>query len=139
MRDDIHALLAADPTLLGYLTGGVHSAGTVGEISRQNTPAAYDANLELLPCALVKGEAETPVTGPYNEAGAAYVVVIFYQRAAADQIDPALDRAYTLLHNQKLGGTWRVWHVGDLLDQEDQALAARMHTSRYQCVRLRSS
>jgi hypothetical protein len=138
MRDAIHTLLAADSTLLGYLTGGVHNAGTVGEISRQNTPAAYDANQELLPCALVKGEVDTPVTGPYDDAGAAYFVVILYQRAGADQIDLALNRVYTLLHNQKLGGTWRVWNVGDLLDQEDQALAARMHTSRYQCIRLRS-
>jgi hypothetical protein len=138
MRDSIHTVLAADSTLLGYLTGGVHNAGTVGEISRQNTPAAYDANLELLPCALVKGEVDTPAIGPYDDASSTYVVVIFYQRAATDQIDPALNRAYTLLHNQKLGGTWRVWNVGDLLDQEDQALAARMHTSRYQCIRLRS-
>ena len=138
MRDAIHTLLAADSTLLGYLVGGIYNAGEVGEISRQNTAAAFDANNELQPCALVKGEVETPVTGPYNDAAAAYVVVIFYQRAGAGQIDLALERVYTLLHNQKLSGTWRVWHAGDLRDQEDQALEARMHVSRYQCIRLRT-
>jgi hypothetical protein len=138
MRDAIHTLLAADTTLLSYLTGGIHNAGEVGEISRQNAAEAFDADDELLPCALVKGEVETPVTGPYRNAAAAYVLVVLYQQAGTGQIDPALERVFTLLHNRKLSGTWRLWHAGDLRDQEDQAIEARMHVSRYQCIRLRT-
>ena len=48
------------------------------------------------------------------------------------------DEILSLVDGQKLSGTWRVWNVGDLLDHEDQALDARMHVSRYQCIRLRT-
>lgn len=62
IRDEIAAVLSADETLGDLLPGGVYAGG---EISRQKTPDAFDANLELQACALVSGGTEAPV-GPYR-------------------------------------------------------------------------
>ena len=134
MRETIRALLANDETLAGTLTGGVWAAT---EISRQNTAAAFDANGEILPCALVRLEAESPVP-PYDTSSRLFVVVLFYQRSGYTAIDAAVARTFVLLNKVKVGGaTWEVLHVGDTLDLEDQALECNLGMSRYVAVRRR--
>lgn len=135
MRDEIKAVLTADTTLMALLTGSVH-AGV--EVSRQATPAAFDASSkELLPCALVTIESEAPV-GPHETSSRQYVVIYFYERTGYSTIDQALDRVYALLHRDHLGsGVWEVTHAGDNRDLEDQALQCSMAFSRYAVTRLR--
>ena len=134
MRETIRALLAADGTLAGLLTGGVWAAT---EISRQNTPGAFDANGELRPCALVKLESEGPV-GPYVTSSRLFVLVMFYERSGYTAIDAAVARTYTLLHYVKAGAAvWEMRHAGDVLDLEDQALECSLGMSRFVAVRLR--
>jgi hypothetical protein len=134
LRDDIKTYLEADATLTGILTGGVH-AGV--EISRQNTPSAFDSNGEILPCALVKEEADAK-TGPFHESSVTYILVFFYQRYDYDSIDQALDRVFTLLHRQKVGTkVWEILWANDIKDQEDQALGCSLSLSRYQVYRNR--
>lgn len=136
MRDTIYTALAGDGTLLATLTGGVH----VDTISRQRTPAAFDANGELLPCALVRIESDVqhgPYTGAAALSGRTYVLVYAYQRRGYDAIDAALDRVRALLHRAKLGtGTWDIVWGDDSADLEDQALNCAMRTSRYVVTRL---
>lgn len=140
MRDTIKDYLEADATLTGLLTGGIYA---VPEISRQDTPDAFDANGEIEPCGLVKLETEGQF-GPYEEAGGIsarlYVAVFFYQRTGYDVIDPALARTRTLLHKQNLStsGVWEISWVDDVMDQEDEALGCAMSMSRYMVTRLHS-
>lgn len=133
MRATVVAVLAADTTLMATLTGGLHSAT---EISRQNTPAAFDANAEIEPCALVQEEVTTPV-GPYDSSERAIFTVTFYERSGFTNIDTAMDRVHTLLHRQKLSGTWEVRHADDSQELEDPALLCPMRYSRYVAYRTR--
>lgn len=132
--EDIQVVLAADATLMATLTGGVYAAA---EITRQDTPAAFDANGEIKPCALVKGEVETP-WGPHEHSSRAFIRIFFYQRSGYDDIDTARERVYTLLHRQKaLDGKWELLHTDDITGQEDQVLNCSLELSRYQVLRNR--
>ncbi len=131
----ICALLAADATLTSLLTGGVHNGITAHEISRQNTPAAFDANKELLPCVLVKPEAQTP-WGPNRDSARLYVQMFFYQRFGYGSIEAAANRVYQLLHRARFAteggdGMAEIHHADDLRGMEDQALGAALVMSRY--------
>lgn len=135
MIDAILAALQADSTLTTTLTGGLYRAK---EISRQETPNAYDANGELLPCALVKQETATP-WGPIYDSGRIYATVWFYDRDGYTAIEAARKRVYTLLHRAKLtpvdgSGNYDIRHSGDVLDQEDPVLSVPMAMSRYVCT-----
>lgn len=137
MLNAIWDRLRGDPTLTGLLTGGVHNGQVVQEISRQNTPSAFDANKELLPCALVQMENETP-TGPLRTSSALYVVVYFYQRFGHAAIQSAQLHAYTLLHRQVLAPTdgsrnFEIRHANTLLGMNDQALNCALAIGRYVC------
>jgi hypothetical protein len=134
VRETVRALLANDATLAVLLTGGVWAAT---EISRQNTPGAFDANGELMPCALVKLESEGP-SGPFVTSSRLFVLVMFYERSGYTAIDAAVARAYTLLHYVKVGtDVWEMRHAGDVLDLEDQALECSLGMSRFGAVRKR--
>jgi hypothetical protein len=139
MRDAIYNLLANDTGLRATLTGGLY---TSAKISRDNTPEAFgDAN-EILPCALLKLETQTP-WGPFQHSARLYFSVMLYQRAGTEAIEAARKRIYELLHRQKVspaggGACWEVQHAGDVLDAEDQALECSLAVSRYVAVVNRS-
>lgn len=135
MRATLAAYLLADTTLIALLTGSIHT-GT--QISRQDTPTAFDSNGEIKPCALLKIESEVP-SGPYETSSRMFVVVYFYQRSGYTTIDAALARVYTLLHRHKFSSknVWEVRHTDDVCDQEDQAMGCSVSFSRYEIVRRR--
>lgn len=135
MITDLYNHLADDATLLGYLTGGLHDAQMAHEISRQNTPSAYDEFKELKPCGLVRLETATP-WGPNRESGRVYVIIYLYQRFGYAAIESARKRIYELLHRQQItpgdgSGLYEIQHANDLLGLEDQSLGAAMISSRY--------
>ena len=138
MRDAVRDFLAADETLSGYLTGGIHAAR---EISRQGTPTAFDANSELRPCGLLKVESVAPV-GPYRHSARMVLTLYWYERSGYDSIEAMRERAYTLLHRQCVspatGSCWEIVHSGDVLDQEDQALGCSLAVSRYSATIMRA-
>jgi hypothetical protein len=140
IADDFKTVLDADTTLMNLLTGRVWTG--VKEIQRNATAAAFDANKELLPCALIKMGPEIP-RGPYRTSTQVVVYVYFYQRAGNSIIESAMDRAYTLLHDKKIGsGTFRIEHdqtihTYELIEREDNALDAQMGVQRYVQVKLR--
>lgn len=134
LRDSILQMLQSDAALILTLTGGVHS-GT--EISRQNTPTAFDANLELKPCALLKMSTDGPIA-PHNFGARTFFSVMFFQRDGWAQIEAAKERVFVLLHFQKVGeGVWEIHHTDDVLDTRDDALAAALIISRFEVIRLR--
>lgn len=131
---DIEAVLEADATLMALLTGGVHTG--VKEIDRTATPSAFDANKELLPCALIKTGTEMP-RGPYKRSTQTSVHIYFYQRVGNTTIESAMDRCYDLLHDKRIGnGTFAVLHDTtlhsyELSEREANALDANMGMQRY--------
>jgi hypothetical protein len=133
LRETVVQALAGDGTIAWLLPGGVWSAL---EISRQNTPAAFDANKELQPCALVSLEAEAP-DPTFDTSTRSFVVLHFYQRYGYDKIDLALERSFQVLNRQKLLGMWDMRHADDVRDQHDDVLDAALHVSRYVVTRLR--
>ena len=135
MLTALYNVLIADSTLTGHLTGGLYMAQTVDSISRQNTPNAFDANGEILPCALLKSESATP-WGPHYDSAREYVLIYFYQRFGYASIRPARQRVYELTHRTQITpvGTDKLWRIdwaNDILDSGDQALGAAMIMSRY--------
>jgi hypothetical protein len=135
MRDTIQAALTADATLTTTLPGGVHAEA---QISRQLTPAAFDANGELQPCALVRIET-TAQHGPFTGAvlsARTYILVYFYQRQGYANIDAALARVRALLHESRLGTrTWDIAWAFDSGDLVDEAMRCSLRFSRYVVTR----
>ena len=139
--------LKGDATLSGLLTGGIHNGAVAHEISRQNTPTAFDVNRELLPCALVQYENETPA-GPLRTSSTLFVTIYFYQRFGHTTIDAAELQARTLLDRQVLqpagsagspGGArnFEVRFTSTLMGMNDQALNCALAISRYVCYMAR--
>ena len=129
----ILAALQSDAQLSAILTGGLYDGAEVADISRQATPAAYDDNCELKPCAILKPETQAPA-GPHPDSSRLFVTVWFYQQSGSAAIDAGRVRAYQLLHRTTLAGSdglWDVQHVNDLLGIEMQALGVPAIMSRY--------
>ncbi len=126
----LHAILSADVTLAALLPGGVYKG--IPEITRQHAPAAFDANSELRPCALVKAQTERD-TGPRRIAGAQLVGVWVYHRTDDEAIEAALDRIDALLRRRQLnGGMWDAARASVTLGWRDEALRARGGVVRYE-------
>jgi len=144
VQADIVTVLQASAPLLAVLTGGVYAQDDVGEISRQATSNAFDANDELKPCALVAEGTElrrggidhlgigTSVQTPVN--------IYFYERSGYTNIAAAMGLTFTLLNGKKIGNsTWRVEFENMVKNQVDQSLRnASLGIQRYMVVRLRS-
>jgi hypothetical protein len=130
----ILATLTADTTLASLLTGGVHDGRAVGEVAIDRTPTAFDANTELLPCALVQPGTDVAM-GPLWTSSRLSVTIYLYERAGTASIEPARLRIYTLLHRAMLtpasGGAWELAHTDDVLGRRDDALRSALILSRY--------
>lgn len=139
MRQAVFEYLTNDVDFMASLPGGFYDAELVGEISRQNTPAAFDDNKVIRPCGLLNMRGPT-ATDDLPHSAAQGFSLIFYERSGAGQIEMARERAYTMLHNQRLDpigatfGCLEIHHTNDVLDQEDQALRVPMKLSRYEVI-----
>jgi hypothetical protein len=137
MRDAIYALLSGDATLMATLTGGLHKAAEVGEISRQTTPAAFDANGEIQPCGLLRFGSISPM-GPYVHSARLIIALYFYEPKGYQNVDAARERAYVLLHRAKVtpavGACWEIRHTDDVPDGRDSALECSLAISRFEAV-----
>lgn len=128
----LKAVLEADATFMALATGGVHTAV---EISRADTPDAFDANQEILPSCLIKFETTTPIA-PYTHGARAFVVFIFYQRSGFDSIGLMRQRVYALLHDACISGlgAWSILLADDSADLEDPVTEWSMLFSRYELI-----
>ncbi len=139
MRQAIYNHLTGDTELMTILSGGLFDAHLVGEISRQNTPGAFDTHGEIQPCGLLRMRGPTPIE-PYTYGARQGFSLIFYEREGFINIELAMERAYTLLHDQRLepvgvtAGCWEIHHTDDVPQQEDQALKASMGLSRFEAI-----
>ncbi len=123
----VRALLAADSTLMAALTGGIYEGL---EITRQDTPAAFDANKEILPCGLVKAGSEAK-NGPYLNSVQSVMQIYFYQRTGSTQIETASARVCTLLNESRLANTWQILYLNQTPLSRDDGLKCAMLMQRY--------
>jgi hypothetical protein len=135
LSDDIKTALEADDDLVELLTGGIFN--DVEEISRQNTPGAFDSSKEIKPCALIKLGTESK-RGPYERSVQSPVTIYFYQRDNYDVIEPAMEKAYDILNDQRIGsGVWQVIYDISVPQQRDVALDCPLGMHRFVAVRHR--
>lgn len=136
LSDDIKTALQADAALMALLTGGVHVE--VEEISRQNTPTAFNADSEILPCALIKEGTELPLRSGFKRAVNAPFTIYFYQRQGYATIEAAMDLAYNDLNEQKIAsGVWNIEFDVRVNQQRDTALDCALGSLRFVAKRLR--
>lgn len=97
------------------------------ELSRQGTPAAFDANGTIHRSLLIKQETTTPF-GPHTNTGRLFIPLIFYdhESVGSASIEAASLRAYQLMHDKKqpFAGlkVFEMMRVDHLPDQEDSTI-----------------
>lgn len=135
LSDDIKSALQADGALVALLTGGIFN--DVEEISRQNTPGAFDASKELKPCVLIKIGTELK-SGPYSRSVRTPITIYFYQRDNYTVIEPAMELAYDDLNDERIGtGVWQIMYDLSVPQQRDVALDCPLGMHRFVAVRHR--
>lgn len=135
--DDLMTALEAEEDLVALLTGGIYSGQEFKEIKRQDPAAAFDQDMKILPCALVKLGTELG-SGPYLRSVQTPFTIYFYQLTGYDVISQAVDMAYDVLNEQQIGE--KVWNIdfdNILYDQRDPALDCSLMTLRMRAVRMR--
>jgi hypothetical protein len=133
LSSDLKTALTADTALMALLTGGIHI--DVEEISRQNTPTAFDAGGEIKPCALIKLPNEVP-TGPFKTSVRTAFVIYFYQRSGYATIASAMVLAYADLNEKQIGShVWNIEFVSAVHQQRDQALDCPLGSLRFSAIR----
>lgn len=136
LSSEIQSALQANASLMALLTGGVHIE--VEEISRQNTPSAFDANGEIKPCALVKIGVESRMASGLPNSVNTPLVLYFYQRQGYDKIEPAMEYAFDILSDQKVGtDVWQIHFDIAVNQQRDTALDCALGSLRFIAKRLR--
>ena len=133
LATEIKTALETNTDLMDILTGGIYC--DVEEISRQNTPAAFDDNKEIQPCVLIKLGVETP-TGPYVRGAQCPVIIYFYDRQGYENIDAAMALVFDQLNETQTGD--RVWNMrfsNSVYNQRDVALDCALSTLRFVAVR----
>lgn len=130
---DLKTALTADTALMALLTGGIFN--DVEEISLQKTAAAFDANKEIKPCALIKIPNEVPA-GPYLTSVRTAFVIYVYQRSGYDVIEAAIGKIFTDLNEKQIGtNVWNIEFVSTVHQQRDQALDCPLGSLRFSAVR----
>lgn len=136
LSDSIKTALEANTALMALLTGGIYN--DVEEISRQNTPGAFDATTkEIKPCALIKLGVETK-TGPHARSVRTPVRIYFYQRQGYSVIHPAMDYVFNDLNDRQIGvRVWSIEFSSDIKGQRDQALDCALASQIWTAIRNR--
>lgn len=136
LSDEIKDALEASYDLMDILSGGIHI--DVEEISRQNTPTAFDANGEIEPCALIKVGVESKLTSGLANSVNTPLVIYFYERQGYADIAPAMDIAFNILSDAKVGtNVWQIHFDIAVNQQRDTALDCALGSLRFVAKRLR--
>jgi hypothetical protein len=137
LSDDIRSVLEADGVLMILLTGGIHIG--VEELSRENTPTAFDATTrELKPSALVKIGVESRLRSGIDNSVNTPFTIYFYDRQGYDNIEQAMSLAFTDLNETKIGdGIWNVEFDLAVHQQRDAALDCALGSLRFIAKRRR--
>jgi hypothetical protein len=137
LSSEIKTALLTNAPLMAILTGGIHI--DVEEISRQNTPPAFDATTkELKPCALIKIGVESKLTSGLANSVNTPLVIYFYQRQGYASIEPAMTLVFNQLSDQRIGtNVWQTHFDIAVNQQRDTALDCALGSLRFVAKRRR--
>lgn len=136
LSEDIKNALEANYDLMDILTGGIHI--NAEEISRQNTPSAFDANGEIQPCALIKIGVESRLRSGIDNSVNTPLVIYFYERQGYTNIAVAMEYAFDILNEKKFGeNVWNIEFDIAVNQQRDTALDCALGSLRFVAKRLR--
>lgn len=142
LEAEFKEVMEADSDLMELLTGGVYEAIQVGEISRQLTPGAFDGNMKIKPCALIKQGTEIP-RGPYRTSVQTSVQIFLYEHPKLLSISVAMDILFDLFNQLKMGdGVWTVEYESSTWNERsgtDITVDWNSCAIRFVAVRLRST
>lgn len=126
LRAALLAHMNNDSILRLLVTGGIYDAEEVGEISRQNTPGAFDSNGELLPSVLLR-LAQDSNDARFPEARLATWELLLQGRDAGD-LTTIRSRLRSLFYEWRpaIRGAWNVSIAEDLSDLWTAVLDARL-------------
>lgn len=127
---DIKTVLTGDSTFNNLMTGGVYTSDDAEHISASETPAAFNANGELLPCCFVRIENRVG-DGPHYTSAILSFSLWFYQYRGVSTMDTAVERAFVLLNRSRLTGGYEFTWADDVMHQRDENLSANLNISRY--------
>lgn len=107
VRSGVRAYLAGDATYAALLPGGVYpnpalTPNDQAELTRDTTPAAFDAFGDIVAAGLVLSDGSSAFPGLVPHAAQDFLRVMHWQRAGRDIIEAADRRAYTLLDGARL-------------------------------------
>jgi len=133
-------ILEADATLLATATGGIWDFDETKRLglSRTTTPTAFDSDLIIQPCVLLKLRSSTPdfiLADDENQYVSAQEMLEawFYESDGYANIETMRDRVYVLLHTVQLTGTFQVLWAGNFRPGiRDDDLDANVERSGYQ-------
>jgi hypothetical protein len=136
--EDVHEVLSTDEVLIALLPGGIYSGAEIREVSRTNTPEAFDEGKKIKPCMLVVVNTDLR-SGPYTRSIITTFGIYFYQLTGYDVIEQAMARCYDLLNEQRIGEKiWEIIFSNSVENQNDVALDCSLSTQRYMATRMRA-
>lgn len=137
-------ILEADATLLALATGGVWDWDETGRmgINRVNTTAAFTSGI-IKPCLLLKLASSVPFGDIADDSrhltGARDMLEVWaYQDSGYATIKSMLDRVFTLLQGQPLGGAACRWTQKVQPSLRDKEMDANVEYDRYAVFNVKS-
>jgi hypothetical protein len=125
-ESEIAAILQGDSGLMATLSGGLYVYGDLGPagITRDSTPAAFDPDGYLLPCAIVKQRGDIPTfeagdTAGQVTSGNQVCELWLYQDTTYTAIDAAKPIIYRLLQGAVLPDSFEIYLANTLSRQRD--------------------
>lgn len=139
----IKTLLTANTALMAILTGSVYTDDETGRdgIGRTTTPAAYDADGFLQPCAYVKERAQVGnwggALGNSGFTGTRQVIEVWvYDDIAYTSIVPALDLLIPLLQRTLVTGYGRLRYLGFIKERAPDLNQAAFYRLDFELIGL---
>lgn len=144
LEDSVKAVLTADVTFVGLMTGGIYAwedTGLMG-FSRDNLPAAFDSNGRVKPSCVIKARGVTPDGQITDEGGQAMsyrqvVEIWLYEALGYDTILAAITRAFALLHGKRIASHKILW-AGDVPTFYDEKMGFNVGRTDYQAHAVRT-
>jgi hypothetical protein len=145
LEDSIKAVLAADGTFAGLMTGGIYAYEDTGLLgfSRDSIPAAFDSNGRVKPSCVVKVRAAIPDSQIRDEDAQLMsyrqvVEIWLYEALGYDTILAATVRAFALLHGKRIASRKLLW-AGDLPTFFDEGMGFNSGRTDFQANGVRTA
>lgn len=138
----VRALFTGDAAFATLATGGVHDAESLGRQGLELKDVQSGSSPLAQPALFIRWTTEAPYSGLALQARQVFCELYFYQHAGYDTIRQMRQRAFELLHQQRVSFDdpsgdylFAFYWAGDVKEQVDDSLAgASFERSRYEGI-----